>query len=703
MKVDELIDRISKRDIVLPEFQREYVWNREQAKQLLVSLIKSYPVGSLLFWNTDEPPELKNIKQLPEKFGTIQVMLDGQQRLTTLYMLITGDIPPYYTESDIQTDPRNLYYNLESGEFQFYMPVLMKDDPLWCSVVECLQGKKVNIFELARQYSDPEGSEMDLAERYNRNLNRLRDIRKIDLPAQMVPSYAKIRDAIDIFDRVNSKGTKLTDGELALTHITGKWADARRVMKSKIEELEEKGFDFNLTFMTRALTVVVAQRALFPTMHDRKREDLITGWHKVNRILDYMVNIISGQAFIHSTDDLNSNNNLIPLVAYLSLHDGRFPNEKAMKHAIHWLYAAQTRARYAGQTDQNLEHDVSIIVREDSPWQALCDQIIDQRGRIEVKANDLEGRGVQHPIFRMALIISKAHSAVDWFNGVPLGSVHGDAYYIHKHHIFPQALLYKNGFDNENHLHRKIVNEIANRAYLTAETNLSISDRAPDIYLSEVEKRFPGALKKQFVPVDPELWKVERYQDFLAARREIIARKINEFMKALIAEPEDVAERKPLRELIKMEESSTLEFKSTLQWDVVQIQKNKALRHSVLKTIVAFLNSNSGTLIIGVSDDSQVLGIDNDVDLVGGSLDKFQQLLTSLIFEQIGAQHSPSIDIRIEDIGDRQICVVEVVRGSEPAFLKGTRGKEFHIRMGNTTRILDAEETVDYIQSNWRE
>ncbi len=84
MKVAELLDGIAKRDMVLLEFQREYVWSRELAKQLLVSLVKNYPVGGLLFWKTDNPPELKNISDLPAKLGMIQVILDGQQRLVLM-------------------------------------------------------------------------------------------------------------------------------------------------------------------------------------------------------------------------------------------------------------------------------------------------------------------------------------------------------------------------------------------------------------------------------------------------------------------------------------------------------------------------------------------------------------------------------------------------------------------------------------------
>ena len=130
MKVDSLLHEIRKQDLVLPEFQREYVWSRDQAKQLLSSLLKGYPVGALLIWRTDQPPELKNVDKLPEKLGMIRVLLDGQQRLTTLYMLIEGEIPPYYTEADIGTDPRDLYYNLHTRDVQYHQISKMRGNPL---------------------------------------------------------------------------------------------------------------------------------------------------------------------------------------------------------------------------------------------------------------------------------------------------------------------------------------------------------------------------------------------------------------------------------------------------------------------------------------------------------------------------------------------------------------------------------------------
>ena len=700
MKVYELLDGIRKRDLVLPEFQREYVWTRDQSKQLMVSLLKGYPVGGLLFWKTDDPPELKNLKYAPEKLGTIEVVLDGQQRLTTLYLLLRGDIPHYYTEQEITNDPRELYFNLDNCDLQYYQATRMRGNPLWQRVVDCFTSANISVFGIAKDLAESEEGIAHLAECYLDNLTRLRQVKEMDLPVQIVPSYATIDEAIDIFDRVNSQGTKLTDAELALTHVTGKWPHARREMKAKIDELAKKNFYFDLTFMTRALTGVVTNRALFEQIHQQSREDLLEGWKKLTKILDYLVTILPAKAYIHSTEDINTTNIFVPWIVYLSRNGLHFPNERTLKHALHWLYAANMWARYTGQTDQRLEHDVSLIVRHDNPWPALCDQIVDQRGRIEVKGDDFEGRGVQHPLYRMAFVVAKAHGAIDWFNGAPLGTTYGSYYRIHNHHIFPSSFLYANGYDSDNHLHRKIVNEIANRAFLTADTNMALSNTPPADYLPDVKEKYPGALVNQFIPMKPALWVPEHFGDFLQDRRKMLARKINEFMDAFVTEPVVVRER-PVSELVSLGESATLEFKSTLQWDMVRGQVNKDLRHSSLKTIAAFLNSEGGTLIIGVEDDGAVCGLERDLKQVKNqSLDGFEQLLVSLVHEHIGPEVARLIDIRYEPINGHHICAVDVDKSAEPVFLNSPRGTEFYVRFGNTSRSLDAEETHRYIQMN---
>ena len=131
MKINEIIYNIDKNYLFVPSFQREYVWKREQAKLLIQSLIKDYPTGTLLTWETTNPPELKGQYTYESSKGKIKLILDGQQRITTLYMLITGNIPPYYKQNDILQDIRELYVHIQTLELEYYKKMKMQNDPHW--------------------------------------------------------------------------------------------------------------------------------------------------------------------------------------------------------------------------------------------------------------------------------------------------------------------------------------------------------------------------------------------------------------------------------------------------------------------------------------------------------------------------------------------------------------------------------------------
>ena len=709
-KISELMSDIRNQDLVLPEFQREYVWTLEQAKQLMVSLFRGYPTGSLLFWKTTDPPELKNTVIPQDKPGTTSVILDGQQRLTTLYLLLEGKIPPYYQPRDIKNDPRELYFDLASGEFQYYQVTRMENNPAWVRVANCFASPTpVKVFEIVQKKIVAEkatAEQFKLAQTYSDNLTKLCNTLEKDYPVQIVPPDADIDAAIDVFDRVNSLGTKLTDAELALTHITGKWAKARQVMKAKINELEAKGFTFDLTFMVRCLVGVVHERALYETIHRTDSDQILAGWDKLTKILDYLVAILPGHAFIHSTADLNTTNVLIPVVVYLALHEGTFPDDKELKWCLHWIYAASMWGRYSSQTDQKLDHDISIVQRSHSPWKGLVDAIIEQRGRIEVKPSDLEGRGIQHPLYRMMLITAKTKNAVDWFNGSPLSSSHNSTYAINNRYIFSNTLLYKSGeYNAENHLHKKLVTEIANRVFLTDDSNAALGDVAPSDYLAQVEKKYPGSLAKQFIPSNQQLWCVEAFEDFLAARRKLIADAINSYMDSLIAEPEPESAY-TLRDLLASGESASLEFKSSLRWDIQRQKTNPDLQKMIYKTIAGFLNVEGGTLLIGVADNGTILGVEHDLGhkpqrMNSTDRDKFGQLFQSTLLTYLEPEFNPYIHLSLEECESHTVAIVKVDPSPKPVYMKDNSHTEFHIRAGNTTKLLDVEAAHNHISMHW--
>jgi Putative DNA-binding domain len=179
------------------------------------------------------------------------------------------------------------------------------------------------------------------------------------------------------------------------------------------------------------------------------------------------------------------------------------------------------------------------------------------------------------------------------------------------------------------------VNEIANRAFLTGDSNVSLSNTEPSKYLPEIEKKYPGALAKQFVPQDPALWNLDRFEDFLVARRKLIADAINERMAELLADLE-APKAQTLEEMVAGGESPVLEFKSSLRWDLRAQQINTDLQKVVAKTVAGLMNFEGGTLLIGVADDGTVIGIENDLKtLKRGDLDRFEQTLRQALADYL--------------------------------------------------------------------
>lgn len=703
-KISKLLDAIKDKEIVVPEFQREYVWSLEQAKELLTSLFLEYPTGSILVWETNNPPEIKNDAVNREKMGWISVLLDGQQRLTTLYLLLKGEIPPYYTETDLTYDPRHLYFNLKTGEFEYYQKQKMSESPFWKSVVSCFNDKFDAFTLVENLHLDNADEKLQVGREVNTNLVRLRAIADIDYFVQSVPRGLDIDKAIDIFDRVNSMGTKLTDAELVLTHIAGRWPQARRVMKQKIEDYQRSGFFFDLDFFTRCLVVLIIKSALYKKMTEEvyqsmTGDDYKEAWSRLVKILDYIIPILKQSAYISSSKDISTNNVLVPLVAYLSKNGGSF--EPALKnHFLYWMFLALIWGRYSGQTDQRLDKDVYLAINSLQPVSDLINEIEDQRGRIEIKPADLEGRGSGHPLHRMLYVLTRYNKATDWANGGSLQDTMGDYYSIQSHHVFPQAVLYRNGYDSENHLDKQRVNEIANRAFITRDANFDFSDKNPMDYLKEVMVKYPDALKQQMIPTETSLWEVEKYEDFLTARRKMLADAINGFLEDLKGkEPEEVIDYEGI---IKDGENDYVEFKSSLRWDFEQGNVNKLMEYVIAKTIAAFMNSEGGKLFIGVNDDGEILGIEKDCQtLKNKNKDGFLLQLTQVINQYLGKEFNQYVSVKIAKLKDKEVSIVTLAGSAMPVFVQNAGKEEFYIRASASSQPMSIREANEYIRTHW--
>ena len=135
LKIHEIISEIDKHDYILPEFQRGYVWNRDQVKEYLASLYRAYPTGSFLIWKTPNPGLVRG--GVPESDGgSFQLILDGQQRLTSIYTLVEGKPPPFYEGEKLYFD---IWFNVQTEEFSYFKSSIMKGHPEWIPVTQFLR------------------------------------------------------------------------------------------------------------------------------------------------------------------------------------------------------------------------------------------------------------------------------------------------------------------------------------------------------------------------------------------------------------------------------------------------------------------------------------------------------------------------------------------------------------------------------------
>ena len=231
MKISTILDHIDSGHMALPEFQRGYVWNRDQVRGLFDSLYRRHPVGGLLVWATDSNTATHRGDGVLAA-GVVKLLLDGQQRMTSLYGVVRGK-PPKFFDGNAQAFTK-LQFHLDTENFEFYQPLKMKDDPLWIDVTQLMQKGNDGLGEFVTRLSAQPDLVAKVGE-YVGRLSRLLGITDIDLHIEEVTGADKSLDVVvHIFNRVNSGGTKLSKGDLALAKICAEWPEGRDTMKAKL-------------------------------------------------------------------------------------------------------------------------------------------------------------------------------------------------------------------------------------------------------------------------------------------------------------------------------------------------------------------------------------------------------------------------------------------------------------------------------------
>jgi hypothetical protein len=523
MKISTILDHIDNGHMALPEFQRGYVWNRDQVRGLFDSLYKRHPVGGLLVWATaSDQAAHRGTGQLAA--GIVKLLLDGQQRITSLYGVVRGKSPEFF-DGNARAFTQ-LYFNLDTETFGFFQPLKMKDDPLWIDVTQLMQKGSLAIGEFALRFN----TQPDMAEQASKYLGRLSQllgITEIDLHIEEVTGVDKSLDVVvDIFNRVNSGGTKLSKGDLALAKICADWPEGRAQMKAKLKQWEKYGFD--LDWLLRSLNTVLTGEAKFQHLHEKNTDEIKNALERTSKHIDYCLNLISDRLGLDH-DRVFFGRYAIPVMArYLEQQPARTKlGRKEQDKLLFWYAQAAMWGRFSGSTESFIDQDLAVL--EEGNLDQLLEQLRLWHGGLMVEPGHFTGNGLGARFYPVLYMLTRMNEAKDWGTGLSLkADLNGKMSKLEVHHIFPKAQLYKRGEK------KTFANALANFCFLTKSTNINISDRLPEAYFPEIEAAHPGALASQWIPQDPALWKIERFHDFLEARKILLAAEINQIMEKLL-------------------------------------------------------------------------------------------------------------------------------------------------------------------------
>lgn len=525
MNISTILDHVDSGYMALPEFQRGYVWTRDKVRPFFTSLYNRHPVGGLLVWAT----ESKSAEYRGEGAvapGIVKLILDGQQRITTLYGVVRGKPPKFFAGNAASFT--GLRFHLESETFAFYQPVTMKDDPLWIDVTDLMQRGVEGVGHFVAQLNQQPELTAKLGE-YVGRLTRLVGIIDIDLHIEDVTGPDKTIDVVvEIFNQVNSGGTKLSKGDLALAKICAEWPDARRQMNDAIAEWSANNYHFNLDWLLRSVNTVLTGEAKFAFLHDKGAADVQDALKRAIKRIHTCLNLIGGRLGLDHDRVLFGRFAIPVMVRYLDTHAGQL-DATERDRLLFWFVQAGMWGRFSGSTETYIDQDLAALDGDGDPLPRLLDQLRLWHGSLRTEPGNFNGWSLGARFYPVLYMLTRMGEARDWGNGLPLKSnLLGKMNKLEVHHIFPKAQLYKRDYK------RPEVNSLANFCLQTKDTNLDILETPPEIYFPEIEAKHPGALASQWIPQDPWLWRLENYREFLDARRELLAAETNRRMAELL-------------------------------------------------------------------------------------------------------------------------------------------------------------------------
>lgn len=739
--LDMLVKKIALGEIGLPDIQRPFVWKNAKARDLFDSMYKGYPVGYLLFWQNETSWDEGHTIGTDNKQKTPRlVIVDGQQRLTSLYAVVKG-VP--VLRDNFKTEYIEIAFNPLEEMFEV-ADAAIRRDKAFIPNISVLWSEDAKITRIIKEYLEnlQTGREVTEAEELaiEDRILKLQGLLSFPFTTLELASDIDEEAVSDVFVRINSKGTPLNQADFILTLMSVFWDEGRAALEEFCRESrrpskgEASPFNYfiepspdqllrvgvGVAFKRARLKYVYSilrgkdlDTEKFSTERREQQFELLKDAQQRVLNLQYWHDFMNciRQAGFRSGKMISSQNNL--LFSYMLYLIGRTEykvSESDLRQVIaRWFFMSAVTGRFTGSPESAMEFDLARLRDVNTAdgfvktLNNVCDITLTNDFWAVSLPNDLATSSPRSPslfAYHAALVLLDARALFSKFKVDDMldPTLHANRAAVERHHLFPKGYLNKLGINAV-----RDTNQIANYALVEWGDNSNISDQVPLDYLPEMKARFgqPALDHMYRLHALPPNWEHLEFRDFLETRRELMAQVIAEGYATLMAgviEDDSAAAAFDLSQVIISGESEEVEFKSTLRTNLHTGSKDPRMEFAVLKTLAGFLNTNGGTLAVGVSDDGSPVGIQADEF---ANEDKMNLHLVNIIKARMGIQAMTSLHVRFDEHDDCRVMVVRCRKAPVPVFLKDGNMERFYIRTGPSSTELSASQTQDYIKQRF--
>ena len=467
ISIENLVERIKSKELTLPTIQRRYVWTSNQVRDLLDSLYRGYPTGTILVWENFKNQHSKDfavdITPSQSAISTNLMLLDGQQRLTSLTALMTGksvmvkgrkkpveimfnlEHPDKISrEEDVDEENEDFLdqeeesTNEDKTDLNRYTFIgytkALKNKKEWVKVTDIFKKSGSQILRDIELNSDDKKK----WDKYIKRIEKVQNIKKYPYVMNVLNKEYDYDEVTEIFVRVNSAGIKLRSSDLALALIESKWKGCSKVFEQFIKEKkEEESFEIDMDLLVRLLVVYATDQCKFQTVRNLSQEQIELSWEKTKNGLNFALNFLRNNTQVEDLGLLSSSFIIIPISYFSSLKKEKL-NSEEVKNLVRWIYLSNIFSNYSSSRETTLNSELTILKNKED-IKELINLIKRNKGRIQINPDDLKGKKINSPYFAMTYMVAKKNHAKDWHTGVGISKgTKGKFHKIQRHHIFPK-------------------------------------------------------------------------------------------------------------------------------------------------------------------------------------------------------------------------------------------------------------------------